>query len=152
MIVKCKACNNSYNLDDNKSCPFCGSTAYLTPEKISELEQRRQDDLYERSYAKKRIEEQRNSFIKLVIGVFAGIVLLIILFVSLTIVGVNKARLAKYNNAITLLEQGDYENAIDSFKKAFEINPTSGGIVKHEEFFKMLDRMKKINVLLGFEK
>jgi tetratricopeptide (TPR) repeat protein len=42
-------------------------------------------------------------------------------------------------------------DAIASFKKAFEINPTSGGIVEQDEFFKLLDRMKKINAFLGFE-
>ncbi len=42
--------------------------------------------------------------------------------------------------------------AINSFKKAFEINPTSGGIEKKKEFFKMLNRMKMINKFLGYEK
>ena len=49
------------------------------------------------------------------------------------------------------IRTGHISDAIASFKKAFEINPTSGGIVKHKEFFKLLDRMKKINVFLGFE-
>lgn len=49
------------------------------------------------------------------------------------------------------IRTGHIGDAIASFKKAFEINPTSGGIVKHKEFFKLLDRMKKINVFLGFE-
>ena len=47
---------------------------------------------------------------------------------------------------------GRIGEAIDSFKKAFEINPTSGGINEHEKFFKMLNVMKKINTLLGLEK
>lgn len=49
------------------------------------------------------------------------------------------------------IRTGYIGDAISSFKKAFEINPTSGGVVKHEEFFKLLDRMKKINMFLGFE-
>lgn len=47
---------------------------------------------------------------------------------------------------------GRIGDAIDSFKKAFEINPTSGGINEHKKFFKMLNVMKKINTLLGLEK
>lgn len=50
-----------------------------------------------------------------------------------------------------LIRTGYISDAIASFEKAFEINPTSGGIVKHKEFFKLLNRMKKINTLLGFE-
>lgn len=50
------------------------------------------------------------------------------------------------------IRTGHIEKAINSFKKAFEINPTSGGITEHEKFFKMLYRMKKINGILGFEK
>ena len=49
------------------------------------------------------------------------------------------------------IRTGYIGDAIESFKKAFEINPASGGIVKHKEFFKLLDRMKKINTILGFE-
>ena len=49
------------------------------------------------------------------------------------------------------IRTGYIGDAIESFKKAFEINPASGGIVKHKEFFKLLDRMKKINTFLGFE-
>ena len=49
------------------------------------------------------------------------------------------------------IRTGYINDAIDSFKKAFEINPTSGGIVKHEEFFKMLNHMKKVNTFLGYE-
>lgn len=49
------------------------------------------------------------------------------------------------------IRTGYISEAISSFKKAFEINPSSGGVVKHEEFFKLLERMKKINKLLGFE-
>jgi tetratricopeptide (TPR) repeat protein len=50
------------------------------------------------------------------------------------------------------IRTGYISDAITSFKKAFELNPTSGGIVEHDKFFKMLDRMKKINTFLGFEK
>ena len=50
------------------------------------------------------------------------------------------------------IRTGHINDAIASFKKAFEINPTSGGIIKHKEFFRLLDRMKKINTFLGFEK
>ena len=50
-----------------------------------------------------------------------------------------------------LIRVGFIEAAIASFKNAFLINPKSGGIEKHDEFFKMLNRMKKINKLLGFK-
>lgn len=50
------------------------------------------------------------------------------------------------------IRTGHINDAIASFKKAFEINPTSGGIIKHKEFFRLLARMKKINTFLGFEK
>ena len=49
------------------------------------------------------------------------------------------------------IRTGNISDAIASFRKAFEINPTSGGIIKHKEFFKLLNRMKKINMLLKFE-
>ena len=49
------------------------------------------------------------------------------------------------------IRTGNISDAIASFRKAFEINPTSGGIIKHKEFFKLLNRMKKINMLLRFE-
>lgn len=49
------------------------------------------------------------------------------------------------------IRTGHIGKAINSFKKAFEINPRSGGVEKHEEFFKILNRMKKINGILGFE-
>jgi tetratricopeptide (TPR) repeat protein len=49
------------------------------------------------------------------------------------------------------IRTGYINDAIESFKRAFEINPTSGGIVKHKEFFRLLDRMKKINTFLGLE-
>ena len=49
------------------------------------------------------------------------------------------------------IRTGYISDAIASFKRAFEINPTSGGIVKHKEFFRLLDRMKKINTFLGLE-
>lgn len=47
---------------------------------------------------------------------------------------------------------GKITKAINSFNKAFELNPTSGGIVKKKSFFKMLNRMLKINKFLGYEK
>lgn len=50
-----------------------------------------------------------------------------------------------------LIRTGHIGDAIASFKNAFKINPSSGGIVKHEEFFKMLYQMKRINTILGFE-
>ena len=50
------------------------------------------------------------------------------------------------------IRTGRIEAAINSFKKAFEINPTSGGIENKKKFFKMLSRMKKINRILGYEK
>jgi len=117
MIVKCKACGNSFDHDANKSCPFCGSSSFLTTEKIGELEQRRQDDMYERIHAKEKIQEQRNSFIKLIIGACVGILLLIIISISFFSMSINKARLNKYNNAIALMEQGDYEEASAEFQK-----------------------------------
>lgn len=42
--------------------------------------------------------------------------------------------------------------AIESFEKAFEINPTSGGIKDKKKLFKLLNFMKKVNTLLGYEK
>ena len=50
------------------------------------------------------------------------------------------------------IRMGHIEDAIESFEKAFEINPRSGGIEKKDKFFKMLNRMKKINSFLGYEK
>ena len=50
------------------------------------------------------------------------------------------------------IRTGRIEAAITSFEKAFEINPTSGGIGNKKKFFKMLGRMKRINTLLGYEK
>lgn len=51
-----------------------------------------------------------------------------------------------------LIRMGEINNAISSFKKAFKLNPESGGITKQKEFFKLLKRMKKVNNLLGLEK
>ena len=48
-----------------------------------------------------------------------------------------------------LIRMGYIEDAIESFKRAFEINPRSGGIEKKDKFFKMLNRMKKINSFFG---
>ena len=50
------------------------------------------------------------------------------------------------------IRSGRIGDAIDSFKKAFEINPESGGIKNRKKFFKMLNRMKKVNRVLGYEK
>lgn len=50
------------------------------------------------------------------------------------------------------IRMGRISDAINSFNEAFKLNPNSGGIVKHKEFFKLLNRMKKINQLLGYEK
>ncbi|MBR4447983.1 lipopolysaccharide assembly protein LapB [Methanobrevibacter sp.] len=50
------------------------------------------------------------------------------------------------------IRMGKITNAINSFEEAFKLNPNSGGIVKHEEFFKLLNRMKWINTVLGYEK
>ena len=50
------------------------------------------------------------------------------------------------------IRMGRINDAINSFKEAFKLNPNSGGIVKHEEFFKLLNRMKWINTVLGYEK
>lgn len=50
------------------------------------------------------------------------------------------------------IRTGKIGDAINSFKNAFEINPNSGGIEKKKEFFKMINRMKMINTLLGYEK
>lgn len=50
-----------------------------------------------------------------------------------------------------LIRMGRISDAIDSFERAFEINPTSGGIEKRKEMFRFLNVLKKINNLLGFE-
>lgn len=51
-----------------------------------------------------------------------------------------------------LIRMGQIANAISSFKTAFKLNPESGGIVKKREFFRLLNAMKKLNTILGFEK
>lgn len=51
-----------------------------------------------------------------------------------------------------LIRMGQITDAINSFKKAFKINPTSGGITRQKEFFKFLNKMRRINSFLGFEK
>ena len=56
-----------------------------------------------------------------------------------------------YARGELLIRMGRINDAINSFKKAFEINPKSGGIVKKKEFFKLLNAMKKINTILGYE-
>lgn len=50
------------------------------------------------------------------------------------------------------IRTGRIGDAINSFEKAFEINPTSGGIKDRKGFFKMVKRMKRLNRILGFEK
>ena len=50
------------------------------------------------------------------------------------------------------IRMGRINDAINSFKEAFKLDPNSGGIVKHEEFFKLLNRMRWINTVLGYEK
>ena len=50
------------------------------------------------------------------------------------------------------IRMGRINDAINSFKEAFKLNSNSGGIVEHEEFFKLLNRMKWINTVLGYEK
>jgi tetratricopeptide (TPR) repeat protein len=50
------------------------------------------------------------------------------------------------------IRMGRINDAIDSFKKAFELNSSSGGIVKHEEFFRLLNRMRWVNRILGHQK
>lgn len=50
------------------------------------------------------------------------------------------------------IRMGRINDAIDSFNKAFEINPESGGIVKKKEFYMMLNAMKTVNTILGYEK
>ena len=51
-----------------------------------------------------------------------------------------------------LIRMGRINDAINSFNKAFEINPESGGIVRKKEFYRMLNIMKRINTILGYEK
>ena len=43
--------------------------------------------------------------------------------------------------------QISFRESEEIVKKAFEINPTSGGIVKHKELFRLLNGMKKINTV-----
>ena len=49
------------------------------------------------------------------------------------------------------IRTGRINDAINSFKNAFKLNPTSGGVQNHEKFFKLLNKMYKINKFLGFE-
>ena len=51
-----------------------------------------------------------------------------------------------------LIRMGQLSDAIDSFRKAFEINPESGGIKKKREFFMLLNGMRRLNIILGFER
>lgn len=50
------------------------------------------------------------------------------------------------------IRTGRINDAIRSFKKAFNLNPTSGGIENQKKLFKLLNRMKIINIILGYEK
>ena len=50
------------------------------------------------------------------------------------------------------IRMGKINKAINSFNKAFEINSVSGGISNKKSFYKMLNRMLKINKFLGYEK
>lgn len=50
-----------------------------------------------------------------------------------------------------MIRMGKLTKAIESFNKAFELNQNSGGIAKKGRFFRMLNWMKRINILLGFE-
>lgn len=50
------------------------------------------------------------------------------------------------------IRMGRINDAIKSFKEAFKHHPHSGGIEKHEEFFKLLNKMKWINKILGYER
>lgn len=47
---------------------------------------------------------------------------------------------------------GKISEAINSFNKAFDLNPESGGILNKKSFYKTLNRMLKINKILGYEK
>ena len=49
------------------------------------------------------------------------------------------------------IRTGYINKAIKSFEKAFELNPTSGGIENKKALFKMLEKMLIINKTLGFE-
>ena len=49
------------------------------------------------------------------------------------------------------IRTGRIEDAINSFKKAFKLNPHAGGIKNKDKLFKLLSKMKKINTLLRFE-
>ena len=50
------------------------------------------------------------------------------------------------------IRMGRIVDAISSFEEAFKLNPNSGGIEKHEKFFRMLNRMRWVNEVLGNEK
>lgn len=50
-----------------------------------------------------------------------------------------------------LIRMGRINDAMNSFERAFELNPTSGGIAKKRELFRFLNVLKKVNTLLGFE-
>lgn len=50
------------------------------------------------------------------------------------------------------IRMGKITKAINSFNKAFELNPKIGGVADKKGFFKMLNRMLKVNKFLGYEK
>ena len=50
------------------------------------------------------------------------------------------------------IRTGQINNAIKSFERAFEINPTSGGIKNQKKLFKFLFILKKFNKFMGLEK
>lgn len=50
------------------------------------------------------------------------------------------------------IRTGQLTKAINSFNRAFELNPNSGGISKKKSFYRMLNVMKKVNTVLGLEK
>lgn len=51
-----------------------------------------------------------------------------------------------------MIRMGKLTKAIESFNQAFELNQNSGGITKKGQFFRILNWMRRINILLGFEK
>lgn len=52
---------------------------------------------------------------------------------------------AYFNKAGFLMLKKRYDEAIECYKKAFEINPESGGIIDREGLFELLEQMKNAN-------
>ena len=50
------------------------------------------------------------------------------------------------------IRMGRIGDAISSFEEAFKLNPNRKKKKKHEKFFKMLNRMRWVNEVLGYEK